>query len=467
MVFMEKTTNTLGKMKRFLTTQEQKRNGSLAKPERRSTEANLFALKKRFNALEAIKKKKAEALAELRNSLHYLQPTEDDRKKHEINDNRIKDLKMKLVTLSTRLNEAEENKHNYLLYIIRMKEEDVQLSKQIDHLRQLGTEYDRLLNKMSRMNSKVTSQKTELDEEIVRFHQDIESFADFADMQLSKYKGILDSNQALTRKAERSEDQKKASRERMKRSQKQMIEEEVKREEAAEVKDELDGWVGKVEYYEKRFHKITAATGLERPEDIVNKFFFNDEITEDLQREINIRKQRIAELDKERDEAVAQLAESKGAFKMSKWSDVGTLKSTLDDSESRTSKDRGVFNRLLKQISFVQEGAEQITRTLEETLGDLPPELNSADLEPPEDPTDPMQSATWWAGIMDRRIQHLLSVVKEEEEKELREKEVADPERKEALASFAAAGFSKAADRTRKWNEEDYDDEADMEGADY
>ena len=44
---------------------------------------------------------------------------------------------LQLVTLNTRLVEAEENKKNYELYILRMKEEDVQLSKQIDHLRNL------------------------------------------------------------------------------------------------------------------------------------------------------------------------------------------------------------------------------------------------------------------------------------------------------------------------------------------
>merc|ERR1712179_751893 len=111
---------------------------------------------------------------------------------------------MKLVTLNTRLGEAEENKKNYELYIIRMKEEDVQLSKQIDHLRQLVTEYDRLLTKMERMNTKVESQKTDLEQEIERFHEDIEGFAEFAELQLRKYKGIVDSNVKARLKAERT-----------------------------------------------------------------------------------------------------------------------------------------------------------------------------------------------------------------------------------------------------------------------
>lgn len=457
MMFMERTTNTLGKLKRFLTSTENQNTNEGSSRGGKSRESKLFELKKKFNALQAIKKKKADALAELRNSLHYLQPTEEDKRIITSNDKRIKDLNMKLVTLNTRLMEAEENRKNYELYIIRMKEEDVQLSKQIDHLRQLVTEYDRLLTKMSRMNHKVTSQKTELDEEIVRFHEDIEGFADFADMQLGKYKGILDSNIHARQKAEKSEEQKRLSRERAQRNQRQHIENESKREEAAEIKDELDGWVGKVEYYEKRFHKITAATGLSRPEDIVNKFFFNDEITEDLQREINKRKAKIADLDKEKDTVNSTLKEAKGNFKLSKWSDVGSLKSRHDDAQSKNNKERADAARLLKQISFVQEGTEQITRTLEETLGPLPPEFKVQEVELPEDPTDPMESSVWWAHILGKRIEHLMGVVKLEEAKKAEEKEKvnADPERKEALSNFAAAGFMRAGDRTRKWMDDD------------
>ena len=60
-------------------------------------------------------------------------------------------------------------------------------------------------------------------------------------------------------------------------------------EEISKIKDELDVWQENVSFYEQRFHKITAATGLSRPEEIVNKFFFNDEITSDLSSEIEHR----------------------------------------------------------------------------------------------------------------------------------------------------------------------------------
>lgn len=454
MAFMERTTNTLGKLKRFLSSGEQAQ-GQTGKPRARR-QADVFALKKRYNHLLSLKKKKGDELVELRNSLHYLKPTDEDKRDYSVNDTRIKDLTMKLATLSTNLRESHENRKNYELYIIRMKEEDVQLSKQIDHLRQLVTEYDRLLTKMSRMNKKVSSQKTDLDDEIIRFHEDIVGFSDFADMQLGKYKGIVETNMQARNRAEKTEEQKRSLKEKAQRTQRQQIENETKREEAAEVKDELIGWMGKVEYYEKRFHKITAATGVSKPEDIVNKFFFNDEITEDLQQDIMHRKTKIAKLEKEAKATRGALKAAKDGFQVSKWSEVGTLKAKFDDSQSRHSKEKSDANRLLKQISFVQEGTEQITHLLEETLGDLPEELRG---EMEEHQAGDANESVWWTKALEKRIDHLLAVVRIEEEATDPNADENNPERTEALSNFAAAGFLRAGASNRKWvdDEDGYD----------
>ena len=52
-----------------------------------------------------------------------------------------------------------------------------------------------------------------------------------------------------------------------------------------------------------RYHKISAATGLTQPEEIVNKFFFIDEITEDLNKEIAERKEAVAVLEQQQRDA--------------------------------------------------------------------------------------------------------------------------------------------------------------------
>jgi len=135
LTFMEKTTTTLQKVK--LQVQE----GAM-KP-LQIISVDVFSSKKQYNILRAETKAKRRLLEQLRNTHLFMQPTEEDENRSAAHQVRIKELNMKLVTLNTRLMEAEENKKNYELYIMRMKEEDVQLSKQIDHLRHLVVEYDR------------------------------------------------------------------------------------------------------------------------------------------------------------------------------------------------------------------------------------------------------------------------------------------------------------------------------------
>jgi hypothetical protein len=130
MDFVGRTANALGKVRTYL------HSGALDPPVNSHT-INLFKLKSEFNALRA----KADGLSKSADSLHkqcdILQKvrSRDDAKELEQTNAQIKALNMKLVTLNTRLVEAEENKKNYEMYIMRMKEEDVHLSKQIDQMR--------------------------------------------------------------------------------------------------------------------------------------------------------------------------------------------------------------------------------------------------------------------------------------------------------------------------------------------
>jgi hypothetical protein len=202
--------------------------------------------------------------------------------------------------------------------------------------------------------------------------------------------------------------------------------------------------------------QITAATGLSKPEDIVNKFFFNDEITEDLQKEINRLKEALAGLNAERDAVNNTLQEAISGFRMSKWSDVGKLKNQFDDSTNKTTKDRSDANRLLKKISFVQEGTEQIARTLEDTLGELPSTIAPCRVEPPEDPSDSLQSSVWWAATLEQWVDHLLTLVNQDDQP--KEEEVI-AERTEALSNFAAQGFLRAANTGKRWVDDDFNGE--------
>src|SRR6201999_104971 len=133
-------------------------------------------VKKNYNALKAERQRLEKHHRAITHELSLCQPNHEEQQSATIAAEQLKSLNMKLVTLNTRLMEAEENKKNYELYIIRMKEEDLQLSKQIEHLRQLVTEYDRLLSKVERMSQRVVSQKGEINEELTRFQDDINEF---------------------------------------------------------------------------------------------------------------------------------------------------------------------------------------------------------------------------------------------------------------------------------------------------
>src|SRR6185312_13239483 len=134
---------------------------------------NVLRLQKQYNGLKATREVRQAHLDNIKGQLALTKPSAEEEESGKVSQERIKQLNMKLVTLNTRLMEAEENRRNYELYIIRMKEEDLQLSKQIEHLRQLVTEYDRLLSKVERMSQRVVSQKGEINEELQRFQEDI------------------------------------------------------------------------------------------------------------------------------------------------------------------------------------------------------------------------------------------------------------------------------------------------------
>ena len=130
-------------------------------------------------------------LKQLRADLALMQETRMERIVEQQRTDRRKDLNMKLVTLKTRLVEAEENKTNYSLYFLRMKEEDVILSKNIEVLRNMVKEYDRLLKKTALRNQKIINRKIALDDEIIVFNREIDNFSAFAGHQLSQYRRLV------------------------------------------------------------------------------------------------------------------------------------------------------------------------------------------------------------------------------------------------------------------------------------
>lgn len=410
---------------------------------------NVFQLKKENNLLLNQKRKKAAKLKKLQREFNLLYLTNDELKVAEGKQARIKDLKMKLVTLNTRLMEAEENKRNYELYILRMKEEDVQLSKQIDEMRQGVMELDRAVKKKAKRNQSVVQSKIQLDEEIVSFNADIDEFSEFAGNQLSKYKRLIVNNISNTKKAE---DQLKRQKNIHKKDRDKVFGQMDERralidQQETEIKSELRGWQHKVQYYEKRFHTITAATGLTEARDIINKYFFNDDIKVDLEKDIAGKKSVIGDLQTDFDGQKGQLAKHEGDHVWVKWKDVASQHDEEFDATQNTRRKGNNLLKWLQKLTYVQEAVVGMVQDIELVV-ELPEDTDNvtSDL-----PSIDMHSAHLssemgeWVTALNKRSEQLFQATKDMELQliEERKQAVKDMHELEMQRKAAAAMFGK------------------------
>ena len=376
-VFIEQTTKTLQRVKSFMSNTVIPAEGNYLQ--------DLIRVKKQYNALKAERERLERQQRAVGHELSLCQPGVEEVLSASVQAEQLRSLNMKLVTLNTRLMEAEENKKNYELYIIRMKEEDLQLGKQIDHLRSICQEYTRLLTKLEKMNKRVGQQRVEVVDETHRFVQDVQSFMSFADSVVRDYRRVLNASykqscyqeQLFHQRAERVEAKRREKIDELKQS---MV---ALQTEQAEVKEEIDGWEEKVEYYEKRFRKVAAATGLTRAEQIISKFYFNDEITQDLRREIESKEKQLASLSGVRQQLQLQLSESKHSLAVSKWKDVSEAEEKAAEAKLQHARQSEEYDKWTHRLTQLMEGVTQLINKVNSSLG------NDASLDDAEDLDEP------------------------------------------------------------------------------
>lgn len=328
---------------------------------------NVLRLQKQFNALKAERSARATKLESLKDALILTRPSPDEEEQNKAAAERIKQLNMRLVTLNTRLMEAEENKRNYELYIIRMKEEDLQLSKQIEHLRQLVTEYDRLLAKVERMSERVAGQRGEITDELERFKEDIDDFVKFADVTVTNYRMMLNDNfrknqrldNEMERKLDATFDARSSS---LGKLETALIATENS---AAEHKEKLVSWEEKVEYYEKRFRKLSNSTGLSRSEQIIAKHYFNSEITNDLKLDIEHKQDTLLALQEQQKSLEHKLQLMTEQHQDSRWRDIGQLEEANVNAVAHLLKSKADAELWAQKVTLVEEGLLQLARAVQ------------------------------------------------------------------------------------------------------
>ncbi len=336
---------------------------------------DLLSLKKEFNELSNQHQRKAQELERLIKDNALTLSTKTDHIEEAQRATRKRELNMKLVTLKTRLVEADENKKNYSLYYLRMKEEDVLLSKNIDVLRTMVLEYDRLLKKTAARNDKILVRKSEIDEEIQHFGSEIELFNQFAGGQLSSYRRLVLANLKKVEALKAANDSLtlKESRKRELDFGRLSSDQAAKEFEAIEIREEALSWADKVEYYEKRFHKIVSATGEASPEGIVRKYKFCAEVAADLALDVKSKQNALADQKAALAELEVRLQELRDGFAPSSWKELDGQLDRAQKTSNLADRSRKTLLRLVQKANLAQVGLvgliKQLARALDPVLG--------------------------------------------------------------------------------------------------
>lgn len=368
--FMEATQKALQDVKKQ--TDLFKHGTTVGKPNIRKFMRELFEQKKIFNKLCEDNKALLIKQQKLTKELSFMKPSDEDIAQEALNKKILDDLKMKLVTKDTQLMETEENRSNYNLYIIRMKEENLVISKSIDHLRQMVREYDRLITKLTKVCARVNGQRSHIQDEIGNFSKDIRDFSTFADEQLSRYRQMMNSNAKAKKMARQNQIEREAKNNQRKkrRLRKLVLEHEAKQKEAAAIEQKRIKFASRVDYFAQRMRKIEEATGLKDPSDIIKKFFANDTIAEDLIKDIKGKEARSKETERERERVVKDLEEKKAGFKLSKWRDITKQEKDMAENGKRVKKLIGEVEGINDRMLILKEGIQSLLASVQSVTGD-------------------------------------------------------------------------------------------------
>mmetsp|Transcript_7386 Transcript_7386/g.11267 ORF Transcript_7386/g.11267 Transcript_7386/m.11267 type:complete len:432 (-) Transcript_7386:46-1341(-) len=271
---------------------------------------------------------------------------------------RLNDLEMQLNTVTIKIAETSENRHNYELNITHLKEEDFDNFNKLEALRKQNQENNSFFKKMSELKIQAIDDKERAESELAEFRKEIGNYQDFVGNQLSQFQVILDIVRQQNDKREKAKITKsEALREKINRRIVTLEEEaQAAEKEAGGLTSRLTSLDLKLRHFEDSFQKITAATGLTNPESIVNKYFFKTEIRDQLQAEIEDKQSACAKLVEEKAALEDELAKAKAEFKEDTWADVEKLLEGGREADFRAAKGQGTNDSSAMTLAFAQEG---------------------------------------------------------------------------------------------------------------
>jgi hypothetical protein len=309
--------------------------------------------------------------------------SEIDKTSNDDASEKLKDLEMRLNTVTIKISETSENRRNYELNIAHLKEEDFEHFNQLKALRKQNHDNNNFFKKMNELKGTAQEEKERAEAELAEFQHEISAYQKFVQEQLGQFEQILDivQKQNDTRTVQQEVRTKKVQDRVQLRIEKLETEAEEADKEAGGLSTRLTSLDLKLRHFEDSFQKITAATGLTNPHAIVNKFFFKEEIKEQLELEIADKEQKVQDLAEKNRELEVALAGSKDSFVEKKWRDVNVVEKANTDRLTEGAKVVEVVDKAQARIAFVQESLlsvfKSITATKRVDVGEFPLDFTS------------------------------------------------------------------------------------------
>jgi chromosome segregation ATPase len=311
---------------------------------------------------------------------------------------RLKEIEMRLKTVTIKISETGENRQNYQTNIVHLKEEDFDNFNQLKTLRKQSHDNQAFFRKLHEIRHAATTDKAQAEAELADFRGEVQQFQAFVQDQFAQFEHILHVMRVQGQKRERAK-QEVAERGRQKLGVKiEALQEDVKEteEESQALQAKLSALELKLRHFEDSFAKVAAATGLTAPDAIVNKYFFKSEIKHQLQQEID-EKERYKQSLKEREAQLkSELAERVNNKGVSTWRDVDQKRDEVREKSSKSRKAQVDQVNTAQRLAFIQEGILALSKSISSVTLQQHGDFGYADA--------PEVDGLWTADVADRLL---------------------------------------------------------------
>lgn len=331
------------------------------------TLTHVHALRKEYDARVNETRRLAHRAAEVRRELDLLQSGSSNAADGADQlSSRLSTLQMQFNTVMIKLGESSENRRNYELNIAHLKEESLEHSNELKALRKQHSDTNIAVKRIEVLRGAAHSERAKSEAELKAFRAEVASYQQFVGQQMAQFQSIVDivraqnaARAAAREKRERSEEEAVGMRVSLLQGESLAAEKE-----SATLATRLQSLELKLRHFEDSFQKISACTGLNHPDAIVNKFFFKGEIRAQLQSDIDDKQQRLQALADQEAQLRRQIEQAKLGAREQTWRDVEQLSETAREVSTRSTKAQKEIERVTQRLVFAQEGLLDLLRTV-------------------------------------------------------------------------------------------------------